>query len=112
MNKRKITILAVIALVLLLAASCIRIIRPAGDTLLLFHNPFHQGSASVGSDIRADFDAAGKPSENVVSIDYVGSRGGDYYLCRYDAGNGITEEYYAFDDGDLNSTVRAVVLWP
>ena len=108
MNKRKITILAVIALVLLLAASCIRIIRPAGDTLLLFQNPFHQGSASVGSDIRADFDAAGKPSDKIQSIDYVGSKGGDYYVCQYDGG----ERYYAFDDGDLDSAVRAKVLWP
>ena len=108
MNKRKITILAVIALVLLLAASCIRIIRPAGDTLLLFHNPFHQGSASVGSDIRADFDAAGKPSDKIQSIDYVGSNGGDYYVCQYDGG----ERYYAYDDGDLDSTARAKVLWP
>ena len=108
MNKRKITILAVVALVLLLAASCIRIIRPAGDTLLLFHNPFHQGSASVGSDIRADFDAAGKPSDKIRSIDYVGSNGGDYYVCQYDGG----ERYYAFDDGDLDSAVRAKVLWP
>lgn len=108
MNKRKITILAVIALVLLLVASCVRIIRPAGDTLVLLRNPFHQVGGSVGSDIRADFDAAGKPSEKLQSIDYVGSNGGDYYVCQYDG----TERYYAYDDGDLNSTVRAKVLWP
>lgn len=108
LSKRKIIAIVALALGLILAASCVRVIRPAGDTLLLFHNPFHQGSASVGSDIRADFDAAGKPSDKIQSIDYVGSNGGDYYVCQYDGG----ERYYAFDDGDLDSAVRAKVLWP
>lgn len=105
--------LSVAALFILLAAQ-FRIIRIGSETLFLFHDPTYiGGSGSIGHNIRASFDEAGKSSDRIKSIQYVGTntKGGLYFACEYEEEDGTVCRYYAFDDNDLNSIERAKVLW-
>jgi len=105
-------LIAVIAAFLLLFAAHIRIIPVSGHTVLLMENPFFHGGSSAGNDIRISFDEAGKSAEGILDIAYIGTNSkGNYFKCTYQEADGSVSTYFAFDDGDPNSTIRATVLW-
>ncbi len=97
-------------LLLLFLAANVRLVEISGQQILLFHKDYG-GSASAGQDMRESFVENGKDPTKVY-IHYIGSnRSGDYYLCEYTEADGSITDYYGFDDGDLNSPVRAIVYW-
>ena len=97
-------------LLLLFLAVNIRFAEISGQRILLFQKNYG-GSASAGQDMRESFSENGKDPARVY-IRYIGSnRSGDYYLCEYTEADGSVTAYYGFDDGDLNSRVRAMVYW-
>ena len=105
-------LIAVIAAFLLLFATHIRIIPVSDHTVLLMENPFFHGGSSAGNDIRISFDEAGKSAEGILDIAYIGTNSkGNYFKCTYQEADGSVSTYFAFDDGNPNSTIRATVLW-
>ncbi len=112
-SRKTVTIMiALIAAVLLIFTAHIRVIQIADQAVLLLDNPFFHGSSSVGNDIRKAFIEAGKASDSILDIVYIGTNSdGNYFECTYQETDDSVRTYYAFDDGDLNSTVRAKVLW-
>lgn len=110
--KKRIIVAIVFGLLLVCIGSRLRFHTIDYQKVVLFNNPFEQGSGSARADILNAFDDKGKPSEKVKDIFYIGSnRKGIYYLCKYIETDGTMTEYYAFDDNDLNSTARAKVFW-
>ena len=110
--KKRTVILVIIALMLVWIGSRFRICTIDSHKTVLFYDPSSvYGSGSARADILKAFDENGKSSELVEEISYIGSNSeGVFYLCKYkEEGNEM--EYYAFDDNDLNSTVRAKVFW-
>ncbi len=110
--KKKVIITCIIALMLVCIGSRLRIRTIDCQKVVLFDNPFEHGSGSARADILKAFDENGKSSELVKEVSYIGSNSkGVFYLCKYTDGDGKEIEYYAFDDNDFNSTVRAKVFW-
>ena len=113
MNRKWLKIsLIILVLLLLLAATNLRVIKTPEHAMLLYHFPKERGGASAGNDIRNAFAQAGLDSDSVW-IYYVGTNAdGNYFRCDYTEADGSVVRYYAFDDGDCNSGSRATVLWP
>lgn len=111
-KKAAVLLMVILVMVLVIFTAHVRIIKLEDQRIFLFDHPFHHSGGSVGSDIRDSFDKAGKSSDRILNIEYIGTNSdGNYFECTYKEADGAVSTYYAFDDGDLNSTVRAAVLW-
>lgn len=102
----------VLALILLVIISRLRFYTIDYQKTVLFSDPFEHGSGSARADILKSFDDNGKSPDKIKEISYIGSNSeGDFYICKYIEADGTVTEYYAFNDNDLNSGVRAKVFW-